>query len=197
MEIPEHPLVLLHTQGLQPGVYGDVFTGHHLLPLQDNSTKEKTKIQSNFVIPNHFYKTETELFKCFLSKTILGEKSDKLCPYQIVLKNGVKIGHMLLYKTMTLSNLNLSMPYKTGFNKRETVLVIFQENLTKLCPFQGKVIFCLQYSKTKKESKFIFTPKHNSYSLCQILPLKNNTGHKTDYEIKTLSTARHNTDKHE
>lgn len=89
------------------------------------------------------------------------------------------------------------MPYKTGFNKTETDSVIFQENLTKLCPFQGKVIFCLRYSKTKKESKFIFTPRHNSYRLCQILPLKNNTGHKTDYEIKTLSTARHNTDKHE
>lgn len=44
VEIPEHPLVLFHTQGLQPGVYGDVFTGHHLLPLQDNSTKEKNKI---------------------------------------------------------------------------------------------------------------------------------------------------------
>lgn len=86
MEISEHPLVLFHTQGLQPGVYGDVFTGHHLLPLQDNSTKEKTKIQSNFVIPNHFYKIETEFFKCFLSKTILGKKSDKLCSYQIVLK---------------------------------------------------------------------------------------------------------------
>lgn len=89
------------------------------------------------------------------------------------------------------------MPYKTGFNKTETDSVIFQENLTKLCPFQGKVIFCLRYSKTKKESKFIFTPKHNSYRLCQILPLKNNRDHKTDYEIKTLSTARHNTDKHE
>lgn len=86
VEISEHPLVLFHTQGLQPGVYGDVFTGHHLLPLQDNSTKEKTKIQSNFVIPNHFYKIETEFFKCFLSKTILGKKSDKLCSYQIVLK---------------------------------------------------------------------------------------------------------------
>lgn len=86
VEIPENPLVLFHTQGLQPGVYGDVFTGHHLLPLQDNSTKEKNKIQSNFVIPNHFYKIETEFFKCFLSKTILGKKSDKLCSYQIVLK---------------------------------------------------------------------------------------------------------------
>lgn len=91
---------------------------------------------------------------------------------------------------MILSNLNLSMPYKTGFNKTETDSVIFQENLTKLCPFQGKVIFCLWYSKTKKESKFIFTPRHNSYRLCQILPLKNNTGHKTDYEIKTLSTPQ-------
>lgn len=57
VEISEHPLVLFHTQGLQPGVYGDVFTGHHLLPLQDNSTKEKNTIYSNFVIPNHFYKT--------------------------------------------------------------------------------------------------------------------------------------------
>lgn len=26
---------------------------------------------------------------------------------------------MLLYKTMILSNLNLSMPYKTGFNKTD------------------------------------------------------------------------------
>lgn len=124
MEISEHPLVLFHTQGLQPGVYGDVFTGHHLLPLQDNSTKEKTKIQSNFVIPNHFYKIETEFFKCFLSKTILGKKSDRLRPYQKNLKkNGDKIGQILFSRTilnqLILSNLNLSMPYKTGLYKTE------------------------------------------------------------------------------
>lgn len=59
MEIPEYFLVLLHTQSLQPGIYGDVFTGHYLLSLQDNSTKEIKEIQSSFVIPNHFYKTET------------------------------------------------------------------------------------------------------------------------------------------
>lgn len=103
MEIPEHFLVLLHTQGLQPGIYGDVFTGHHLLSLQDNSTKEIKEIQSSFVIPNHFYKTETELFKCFLSKTILRKKSNQQTlslSDRSKKKNGDKIGQMLLSQTI-------------------------------------------------------------------------------------------------
>lgn len=52
-------------------------------------------------------------------------QTDKLCPYQIVLKNEDKTGQMLLSKTilnkLIQSNLNLSIPYKTGFYKTETV----------------------------------------------------------------------------
>lgn len=98
-------------------------------------------------------------------------------------KNGDKIGQILFSRTilnqLILSNLNLSMPYKTGLYKteRQSHAVIFQRNLTKFCPFQDRVKFCLWYWKTKKKSKFINTQRHNSYRLCQILPLKNNTGH--------------------